>query len=61
MQEYEEMFLCKPCAEKIKDFQTIEDVKYVQSVKEKGTCEQCGCRRFGYLCKVKFAELPDKK
>lgn len=57
MQEYEEMFLCKPCAEKMKDFKTVEEVKYVQSVTKKGTCEQCNCRRFGYICKVKFREL----
>ena len=60
MQEYEEMFLCKPCAEKIKDFKTVEKVKYVQSVTNKGTCEQCGCRRFGYICKVKFRDLEKK-
>lgn len=57
MQEYDEMFLCKPCAEKMKDFKTVEEIKYVQTVKDKGTCEQCNCRRFGYICKVKFKEL----
>lgn len=55
--EYEELFLCKPCAEKIKDFKTCEDVIYVQSAKDKGTCEQCGKRRFGYICKVKYKDL----
>lgn len=57
--EYEELFLCKPCAEEMKSgkYQTIDDVKYVQSAKKKGTCEQCRCRRFGYICKVKFKEI----
>lgn len=55
--DYETLFLCKPCAEKIKDFKTCEDVKYVQAAKNKGTCEQCNRRRFGYICKVKFKEF----
>lgn len=55
--EYEELFLCKPCAEKIKNFNSCEDVRYVQSVKDKRTCDQCNRRRFGYICKVKFKEF----
>lgn len=55
--EHEELFLCKPCAEEMKDMQTVEDVKYVQSAKKKDTCELCRCRRFGYICKVKFKEI----
>lgn len=51
---YEELFLCKPCAEEMKKLKTVEDVKYIQPVNKKGTCEQCRCRRFGYLCEVKF-------
>lgn len=53
---YEELFLCKPCAEEMKTdkYKTVEDVKYIQPVNKKGTCEQCRCRRFGYRCKVKF-------
>lgn len=54
--EKEELFLCKPCAEEMKDMQTVEDIQYVQATKKKGTCEMCGCRRFGYICKVKFKE-----
>ena len=51
---YEELFLCKPCAEEMKKYKTVEEVKYIQSVTKKGTCEQCRCRRFGYRCNVKF-------
>lgn len=53
---YKKMFLCKPCAEKMKKLKTAEDVKYIQPAKEKGTCEQCRCRRFGYICGVKFTD-----
>lgn len=55
--EHEELFLCKPCAEEMKDMQTVDEVKYVQSANKKGTCELCRCRRFGYICKVKFKEI----
>lgn len=54
---YEKMFLCKPCAEEMKGYRTVADVKYIQSAKKKGTCELCGCRRFGYICNVKFKEV----
>lgn len=55
--EYEELFLCKPCAEEMKDMETVEDIKYVKSATKKGTCELCNRRRFGYICKVKFKEF----
>lgn len=55
--EHEKLFLCKPCAEEMKKMKTVENIKYVQSVKEKGTCELCRCRRFGYICKVVFKEF----
>lgn len=56
--EYEEHFLCKPCAEEMKTLKSVEDVQYVKpSSKKKGTCEQCNRRRFGYICKVKFKEF----
>ena len=55
--EYEEMFLCKPCAEKIKSFKTCEDVRIKTSVRDKGLCEQCNRRRYGYFCDVKFKEI----
>lgn len=55
--EYEELFLCKPCAEEMKTMETVEDVKYVQSATKKDTCGLCRCRRFGYICKVKFKEF----
>lgn len=54
--EKEELFLCKPCAEEMKDMESVEEIKYVQSTNKKGTCELCRCRRFGYICKVKFKE-----
>lgn len=58
-EEHEELFLCKPCAEEMRSgkYKTVEEVDYVQSAKKKGTCEQCRCRRFGYICKVKFKEF----
>ncbi len=55
--EYEELFLCKPCAEEMKTLKSVEDVKYVKPSTKKGTCEQCRCRRFGYICNVKFKEF----
>lgn len=54
--EKEELFLCKPCAEEMKEMESVEEIKYVQSANKKGTCELCRCRRFGYICKVKFKE-----
>ena len=61
LDEYEELFLCKPCAEEMKNYKTVEKVKYVQSAKKKGTCELCRCRRFGYICKVKFKEVEESE
>ena len=55
--DFEKFFFCKPCAEKIKTMKTCNELKYIQSVREKGTCEQCRCRRFGYICMVKFNEV----
>ena len=54
--EKEELFLCKPCAEEMKDYKTVEDVECVRPARDKSTCELCGRRRFGYVCKVKFKE-----
>ncbi len=54
----EELFLCKPCAESMKKgFRTVEDVKYIKPGREKGTCELCQRRRFGYYCEVEFREV----
>lgn len=50
----EKLFLCRPCAEKLKDFQSVETVKMVAPHKQKGTCDQCCRRRFGYDCLVVF-------
>lgn len=55
--EYEELFLCKPCAEEMKDMVTVEDIRYVKPATKKGACELCNRRRFGYICKVKFKEF----
>lgn len=55
--EYEELFLCKPCAEEMKTMETVEDIKYVKSATKKGTCELCNHRRFGCIGKVKFKEF----
>lgn len=52
------LFLCKPCAESMKSgFRTVRNLKYIKPGREKGTCELCNCRRFGYYCEVKFKEV----
>lgn len=52
------LFLCRPCAENMKSFQTVRYVKQGRSRRYKDTCEQCARRRFGSLCEVEF-QLPD--
>lgn len=58
-EEKEELFLCKPCAEEMKqgNLRTVEDVRYIKPGREKGTCELCRRRRFGYYCEVEFKEV----
>lgn len=58
-EEGEELFLCKPCAEEMKkgNFRTVKNVKYIKPGREKGTCELCQRRRFGYYCEVEFREV----
>lgn len=57
-EDNEQMFLCKPCAESMKQgFRTVKSVKYIRAGREKGTCELCKCRRFGYYCEVEFREV----
>ena len=53
----ERLFLCKPCAEKLKGFKSVKSVKYLAPHKEKGTCDQCGCRRYGYDCEVEWSDV----
>ena len=56
--ESEELFLCKPCAESMKDgYRTVESIKYIKPGRDKGTCELCQRRRFGYYCEVEFKEV----
>lgn len=44
------VFMCRPCAEQLK----AEGKATIHtSVKDKGTCECCKRRRFGYNCTVK--------
>lgn len=50
------LFLCKPCAEEMKDYKTVRNVRYDRPARDKGTCELCGRRRFGYICEVEFRE-----
>ncbi|MEA5151981.1 MAG: hypothetical protein VB039_05205 [Oscillospiraceae bacterium] len=59
--EAEELFLCLPCAERLKDFQTVESIKVGRHRRDKDVCEQCGRRRFGYLCEVKFRGMEERK
>lgn len=56
MKDENALFLCRPCAEKIKDFKTVHSVKIGSHRRNKSTCEQCGKRRFGYMCNVVFAD-----
>ncbi len=50
----EKLFLCRPCAEKMKTMRTCKSVVLGAPHKEKGTCEQCCRRRYGYDCEVEF-------
>lgn len=54
--EKEQLFLCKPCAEEMKDYRTVKSVEYIRPARDKGTCELCHRRRFGYVCEVEFKE-----
>lgn len=55
----EKIFLCRPCAERLKDFKTVKSIKYGQGRSYKDNCEQCGCRRFGTISDIEF-RLPEK-
>lgn len=54
--EAEEMFLCLPCAKRYEngEFKTAKSIKIGSHRKEKGECEHCCRRRYGYVCKVEF-------
>lgn len=59
-EEEEELFLCKPCAESMKEgYRTVKSVKYIKPGRSKGLCELCQRRRYGYYCKVKFREVTE--
>lgn len=46
MKTEKHVFMCRPCAE------GRDGVKILRSVLEKGTCQCCRKRRYGYLCEV---------
>lgn len=50
------LFLCRPCIEKMPQYQTVGRVDIGSAAGRKGTCDMCCCRRFGYNCKVEFVE-----
>ena len=52
----ETLFLCKHCAEEMKEYKTVASVEYIRPARDKGTCEQCRLRRYGYMCEVEFRE-----
>lgn len=58
------LFLCKPCAEEMKEYKTVKGLRYDRPARSKGTCALCGRRRFGYICEVNFREpeeiIPDE-
>lgn len=56
---YEELFFCKPCAEEAKNYRTVKNIEYVRPARDKGTCELCGKRRFGYMCEMEFREAAE--
>ena len=55
--EKEQLFLCKPCAEEMKNYKTVASVEYIRPARDKGTCELCGRRRFGYVCEVGYRDV----
>ena len=46
MKAEKHVFMCRPCAEET-------GVKMIRSVLDKGTCQCCRKRRYGYRCEVK--------
>ena len=46
MKAEKHVFMCRPCAEET-------GVKMIRSVLDKGTCQMCRKRRYGYLCEIK--------
>ena len=55
----EKLFLCRPCAEALKNYKTVKRVKIGAHHKEKRTCDQCCCRRFGYDCEVEYKPVSE--
>lgn len=56
-EDTEVLFLCRPCAEKLKTMNCVKHIHIGESVKKKGDCEQCGRRRYGYKCTVEWKDL----
>lgn len=56
-EERENLFLCRPCAEHMKELRTVSSVHIGRPARDKGTCEQCCRRRYGYHCEVVFREI----
>lgn len=52
--DVEKMFLCLPCAEKLKAMKSVKRIKVGAHQKSKGECEQCCRRRYGYECTVEW-------
>ena len=50
------LFLCRPCIEKMPQYQTVERVEIGSPGRAKDTCDMCCCRRYGYNCAVEFVE-----
>lgn len=52
----DQLFLCRPCIEKMPQYQTVERIEAGKTGQGKGTCDLCGYRRYGYKCMVEFKE-----
>lgn len=57
MMDEERLFLCRPCAERGKAglLLTIKTVELLRPAREKGSCDICARRRYGYWCAVDWA------
>lgn len=55
----EELFLCLPCAKDYEGgvYKTLKSIKIGGHVKQKGTCDHCCRRRYGYRCKVEYHDV----
>ena len=60
MKEPEKLFICLPCAERMKEMKSVISVKIGHHLKKKGECEQCCRRRYGYMCEVVFNDFDNE-